>query len=192
MSLNLWTTPKPILKSTMRRLFVLGAFAVVLAVPATSQADRPPQAGPPQPSADGCLVISGGNGLVSIWADGALIGRIEVSGTLTVEDLNPGDQSKARVFGDDSRIALTKTKMRYTGLNNLRFRITGGGPYHVVVQGIGIDLSAIGDGRALIDGSRYDQTGGSYTADTDSLCASGIKSFPDTPTRVVLGTPTTG
>ena len=190
MSLNLWTTRRPILKTTMRRLSVLGALALLLVLPATSQADRPPQAGQ-QPS-DGCLVISGGNGLVSIWADGALIGRIEVSGTLTVEDLNPTDQSKARVYGDDSKVALTKTKTRYTGLNNLRFRITGGGPYHVVVQGIGIDLSAVGHGRALLDGSRYDQTGGSYTADADSLCASGIKSFPDTPTRVVLGTPPTG
>ena len=175
----------------MRRLFVLGALALLLALPATSQADRPPQAGAQRP-VDGCLVISGGNGLVSIWASGALIGRIEVSGTLTVEDLNPTDQSKPRVYGDDASIALSKTKTRYTGLNNLRFRFTGGGPYHVVVQGIGIDLSAVGRGRALLDGSRYDQTEGSYTADADSLCASGIKPFPDTPTRVVLGTPTAG
>jgi hypothetical protein len=192
MSLNLWTTRRSILKAGMRRLFVLGALALLLGLPATSQADRPqPPASQQQPT-DGCLVVNGGNGIVSISADGALIGRIEQGGTITVEDLNPGDSSKARVYGDDSRIALTKTKTQYTGLNNVRFRFTGGGPYHVVVHGIGIDLSAVGGGRALLNGARYVQQGGSYSADTDSLCASGIKSFPDTPTRVGLGASPTG
>jgi hypothetical protein len=190
MSFNLWTTRRPIL-GQMRRLSVLGALALLLALPATSQADRPQQTGA-HSNADGCLVVSGGNGVVSIWSDGALIGRVEQGGAVTVEDLNSGDASKARVFNNDSKVSLSKTKTRYTGLNNLRFRFTGGGPYHVVIEGIGIDLSAVGSGRALLNGSQYLQQGGSYSADSDSLCASGVRPFPDVPTRVSLGTAPTG
>jgi len=191
MSFNLWTTRQPILRCRMRKLYVLGALALLLLLPATSQAERPqpPTARQQQPD-DGCLVVNGGNGLVTITAQGGIIGRVS-SGTVTIEDLNPADPSRPKVFGWDSKIDLSKTKTQYVGSPDLRFRFTGGGPFHVVVNAVNIDLSVVGRGRALLSGAGIAQEGGSYSADAGSLCASGIKSFPDAPTRVVLGTPTT-
>jgi hypothetical protein len=176
----------------MRRLQVLGALALLLLLPATSWADKPPQ--PPgqqkQPD-DGCLVVTGGNGVVTIWAQGGIIGRVG-SGTVTIEDLSPSDPSKPKVFGWDSKIDLSKTRTQYVGSPDLRFRFTGGGPFHIVLNAVDIDLSVAGRGRALLNGAGIDQQGGSYSADASTLCAGDTKPFPDTPTKVVLGTPATG
>jgi len=174
----------------MRRLLVLGALALLFGLPATSQADRPQPPANQRPE-EGCLVVTGGNGIVTIWAQGGLIGRIG-SGTVTIEDLNSADKGKPKVSGWDSRNDLSKTKVQYVGSPNLRFRFTGGGPFHVVVSAVDIDLSLVGHGHALLNGAGITQEGGSYSADANSLCASDIKSFPDTPTRVVLGAPGTG
>jgi len=190
MSLNLWTLRRPILVVRMRKLLVLGALALVFAAPATSQADRQPP-GDHQPAGDGCLVVTNGNGTITILAQGGLVGRVD-QGQVTVDDPNPTDVTSPKVFGADFSTDLGKNKTTYSGSNNLRFRFTGGGPFRVVVTGIGIDLSAIGHGRALLNGAHYIQTGGSYSADADSLCSSNVKSFPESPTKVVVGTPGTG
>jgi hypothetical protein len=175
----------------MRRLSVLGALALLLGLPATSQADRPQPPANNQHQEQGCLVVTGGNGIVMIWAQGGLLGRVG-SGTVTIEDLNPSDTSKPKVSGWDSRTELSKTKVQYVGSPNLRFRFTGGGAFHVVMNAVDIDLSLVGHGRALLNGAGITQEGGSYSADANSLCASDIRSFPETPTRVVLGTSGTG
>jgi hypothetical protein len=175
----------------MRRLLVLGALALLLGLPATSQADRPQPPANSQQPAQGCLVVTGGNGIVVIWAQGGLLGRVG-SGTVTIEDLNPSDTSKPKVSGWDSRTELGKNKVQYVGSPNLRFRFTGCGAFHVVVNAVDIDLSLVGHGRALLNGAGITQQGGSYSADSNSLCASDIKSFPESPTRVVLGTSGTG
>jgi hypothetical protein len=176
----------------MRRLLLLGALALLLVLPATSLADRPvqPRKGPPA-GVDGCLVVSGANGIVTIWAQGGLIGRVG-SGTVTIEDLDPGDSSKGKVFGADSRIDLTKTKTQYVGSPSVRFRFTGGGSFHVVLNAIDIDFSLVGRGRAVLNGAGITQQGGTYSADSESLCADAVKPFPETPTRVVFGTAGTG
>jgi len=191
MSLNLSTTRPPILVCRMRRLLVLGALALLLCLPATSQADRPQPPANQQTEQQGCLVVTGGNGVVMIWAQGGLIGRVG-SGTVTIEDLNPSDRSKPKVSGWDSKTELGKSKVQYVGSPNLRFRFTGGGAFHVVMNAVDIDLSLVGQGRALLNGAGITQEGGSYSADANSLCASEIKSFPETPTRIVLGAPGTG
>jgi hypothetical protein len=176
----------------MRRLFVLGALALLFGLPATSLADRPPAPGHSQPQPqDGCLVVTGGNGIVSITAQGGLIGRVG-SGTVTIEDLDPTDTSKARVAGWDSKVDLGKQKVQYVGSPDLRFRFTGGGAFHLVANAVDIDISLVGHGRALLNGAGIAQEGGSYSADAGSLCASGIKSFPEVPTRLVLGAVGTG
>ena len=48
----------------MRKLLVLGALALLLGLPATSQADRPQPPANQRPE-EGCLVVTGGNGIVS-------------------------------------------------------------------------------------------------------------------------------
>jgi hypothetical protein len=164
----------------MRTILALGVTALLFVPAAVSRA------GHQQPS-DGCLVVTDGNGVVVISGQGGLLGRVD-QGTLTIEDLNPADTSKPKVFGYDTKQDLSKTKSQYSGVNNLRFRFSGGGPFHVVVEGIGIDLSAIGQGKALLNGADYRQNGGSYSADAASLCVNNVKAFPTAPTRVVLGT----
>jgi hypothetical protein len=196
----------PILENRMRKLQGLGALALLLflLLPATSLADRPQPPGPKQGQAqgqgqgqaqgqdgDGCLVVLGGNGIVSIWAEGGIIGRVG-SGTVTIEDLDPTDPSRPKVFGWDSRIDVSRTKTQYVGSPDLRFRFTGGGPFHVTVNAVDIDLSVVGNGRAVLNGTGIAQEGGTYSADAGSLCASETKAFPDTPTKVVLGPAGTG
>jgi hypothetical protein len=169
----------------MRKLLVLAALAA-LAVPAASQADRPQ-------AQDGCLVVDGAYGTVTITAHGALIGRLG-SGTLTVEDLDPNDSSKAKVSGYDQPgpVHVSKTRTKYVGAPDLRFRFTGGGPFRIIADATDIDLSVVGWGRAVLDGSKYTQQGGSYSGDSDSLCSSNVKSFPVTPTTVTFGSPGSG
>jgi hypothetical protein len=174
----------------MRRLLALGALALLLGVPATSLAVRPQPPASQQPH-DGCLVVTGGNGIVSITAEGGLIGRVG-SGTVTIEDLDPSDSSKAKVSGWDSKVDLGKQKVQYVGSPDVRFRFTGSGAFHLVVNAVDIDISLVGHGRALLNGAGIAQEGGSYSADADSLCANGLKSFPDSPTRIVVGSPGTG
>jgi hypothetical protein len=169
----------------MRPFLVLGLLAAALGVPAASQADRPQ-------AQDGCLVVNGAYGTISITAHGALIGRLG-SGTLTIEDLNTSDSSRPKVFGyDQPARQLGKGKTQYVGSPDLRFRFTGGGPFRVVVDATDVDLSVVGWGKAVLNGADFTQQGGSYSADPDSLCSSNVKSFPVTPTTVTFGSPGSG
>jgi hypothetical protein len=172
----------------MRRLLVLGALALALVVPAVSHADKPK-------TGEGCLVVTNAYGVVSITARGALIGRVG-DGTVTIEDLNPNDSSKPKVSGNDPQLTekLTKTKTRFTGGPDLRFRLTGGGPFRIVVDATDVNLSVVGWGRAVLNGSAFPTQpgGGSYSADAASLCSGNIRSFPTTATTVSFGSPGSG
>lgn len=166
----------------MRRLLVVGVLALLLAVPASSQADR-------NTLSDGCLVVSNGQGIVTVSAHGGIFGRFD-QGQVVIEDLNLSDARAPKVFGNDTFEQLTPTRTRYTG-QNVRFRFTGGGAFRVSVTGIGIDLSAVGHGWANVNGAGFTDPG-LYSADNDSLCSKAFKPLPKTPTRVVLGTAATG
>jgi hypothetical protein len=169
----------------MRRLLVAGLFGLLLVLPATSQADLVPLPAHDPGHNDGCLVVSNGNGIVSISARGGIFGRFD-QGQITIEDLSPADSQIPKVFGAQDVVTLSKTKTRYRG-DSVRFRFTGGGAFRVTVTGIGIDLSAIGHGWAVLNGGGYVQTGGTYSADAGSLCSKAGKSFPESQLRVLLG-----
>jgi len=46
--------------------------------------------------------------------------------------------------------------------------------------------------RAVLNGSGYQQEGGSYSADAASLCVDNVKAFPTVSTKVVVGAPGSG
>ena len=99
---------------------------------------------------DGTLSVEDGRGKVTIQARGGVIGRLE-RGTVTVYDLTPEDANDPYVYGADQPLTLVgDTGIKYTG-NGLRFRIIGG-RYRIVIQGRGIDLSAVGKGFGTIRG----------------------------------------
>ena len=101
-------------------------------------------------SADGTLSVEDGSGKVTLQAKGGIIGRLE-RGTIIVYDLTPVDASDPYVFGADLPLALVgDIGIKYSG-SDLRFRIIGG-RYRIVIQGRGIDVSAVGKGFGSIRG----------------------------------------
>ena len=121
-----------------RRLILLActAFAVPAAALAASQAG------------EGSLSVEDGRGKVSLEARGGVIGRV-ASGTVTIYDLTPEDVNDPIVFGDDRPVRFVgSTGIQYGGVA-LRFRISGG-RWRIIVQGRGIDLSAVGKGAGSI------------------------------------------
>jgi hypothetical protein len=125
----------------MRKTFLLLAL-LALGLPVAGMAS--------QSTGDGTLSVEDGKGKVTIQARGGVIGRLD-TGTVTIYDLTPEDASEPVVFGDDQPVVLLgENGIRYAG-KSMRFRIIGG-RYRIVIQGRGIDLSAVGRGFGSIRG----------------------------------------
>jgi hypothetical protein len=117
-------------------LLACGAFLVPAAAFAASQLG------------EGTLSVEDGRGKVSLEARGGVIGRV-AAGTVTIYDLTPEDVNDPVVFGDDRPVRFVgSTGIQYGG-TALRFRISGG-RWRIIVQGRGIDLSAVGKGAGTI------------------------------------------
>lgn len=125
----------------MRKLFaLLGLLALALPVAGVAGLS----------AGEGALTVDDGRGLLSLTARGGIIGRLD-RGSVTVYDLTPDDANQPAVFGDDLPILFVgESGIRYSGAG-LRFRITGG-RYKIVVEGRGIDVSAVGKGTGWIVG----------------------------------------
>ncbi len=154
-------------------IIVLLAFAVPLAGSAATRAG------------EGTLSVENGRGEVVVQAKGAIIGRLD-RGTVVVYDLSPDDTFEPIVFGDDAPVKLVGENGVQYGGRDLRFRLIGGS-YRFVVQGSGIDLSAVGKGFAWLEGETTET--GVYALDgSDCRVANArCKPLPDQPTRVKLG-----
>ena len=97
---------------------------------------------------EGTLSVEDGQGKVTLQARGGVIVRLE-RGTITVFDLSPEDAFTPSVFGDDQPVRFVgENGIRYGG-SGLRFRLVGG-KYRIVVEGRGIDLSAVAKGSGSI------------------------------------------
>jgi hypothetical protein len=116
-------------------MLACAAFVVPAAALATSQLG------------EGTLSVEDGRGRVSLEARGGVIGRI-AAGTVTIYDLTPTDANDPVVFGDDRFKFVGETGIQYGGVG-VRFRISGG-RWRIVVQGRGLDLSAVGKGAGTI------------------------------------------
>lgn len=161
----------------MRKAVFICVLVGLLAVPAVAwTAGR----------AEGRLSLSEGRGLVWMQVRGALIGRID-SGRVAVTDLSPVDSSEPLVFGcdvEEFRGAATVCRGE-----NLRFRLIGGS-WRVVINGRGIDVSAVGRGLVKLDGeglwTGLYSTSGVDCRKADAAC----ELVPDELTTFALGTQT--
>jgi hypothetical protein len=144
----------------MRRL-VLILLAVGLAAPAVALAVK-------NLPGDGSLAVENARGVIVLNVRGGIIGRMD-SGTLEITDPIVGDGPPYRVRGYQQKFQLGPRHWQYQGDGDIRFRLIGG-LYRVTVAGQGIDLSIVGKGTVVLDGSgftgeqpgRFSINGGAY------------------------------
>jgi hypothetical protein len=159
----------------MRRLLVLIIGVHMLALPAGAGALK-------SAPGDGTLVVDNALGFVTMTVRGGIIGRFD-SGTIEIFDPVPGDGPPPVVRGATQRERLGPRRIAYTGDTDVRFRLIGG-VYKVRITAIGIDVSAVGRGSGVLDGSGFsDQQTGRY-----SLNGGLFQAMPGTATRFTLGT----
>jgi hypothetical protein len=136
---------------------------------------------------EGTLSVEDGRGTVMIQARGGVIGRLE-RGTVTIYDLTPEDANDPVVFGDDVPVRFVgENGIRYAG-TALRYRLIGGG-FKILINGRGIDLSAVGKGNGFIRGDS--EAPGLYSLDGADCRNDPVscKPLPDVQRRFQLGTP---
>jgi hypothetical protein len=135
----------------MRRL-VFMVLAVGLGLPAAASAVQ-------ELPGDGSLVVDNARGFVTVRARGGIIGRFD-SGRLVVDDPVEGDGSGPIVYGADRIRELGPKTTLYIG-EDIRFRLIGGS-YRVSVNAYGMDISAVGRGTAMLDGSGFAEQPGRF------------------------------
>lgn len=158
-----------------KTLVLLALFALALPVAGLSA----------QRAGEGTLSVENGRGAITIKARGGVIGRLD-RGTVTIFDLTPEDANDPVVFGDDQPVQFVgETGIRYAGVG-LRYRVIGGS-FRIVINGRGIDLSAVGKGNGSIRGDGDDpgvySLDGSDCRDDPASC----KPLPEIARRFQLG-----
>jgi hypothetical protein len=128
---------------------------------------------------DGSLVVDNARGFVTVRARGGIIGRFD-SGRLVVDDPVEGDGSGPIVYGADRIRELGPNTTLYIG-EDIRFRLIGGS-YRVSVNAYGMDISAVGRGSALLDGSGFAEQPGRF-----QINGGPWQPMPDEATRYSLG-----
>jgi hypothetical protein len=159
----------------MRKLVLLIA-VLLLALPGLGGATR-------RAPGDGSLEVQRGRGVVGVNLRGIVFGRID-SGRLLVDDPVDGDGTGPVVSGYERIRDIGLTTKVYIG-DNMRFRMFGG-RYRVRLEGVGMDLSTVGKGFAILNGAGFFDAG-RYSVDDGPF-----QPMPSTPTRIALGTPPPG
>jgi hypothetical protein len=150
-----------------RRALLLPVFVAVLAAAPANAGGGP---------ANGTLSVKDGKGMVQLSARGTVIGRVQ-RGTIVVTDPNPFDARSPLVLGaDTAKKSRNRKTTTYTG-RNLRLRSTRG-YFHMRFRGTGIQLSAVGRGRGLIEGQPDDPTTGPVNDGLWSLNDEPYQSLP--------------
>ena len=162
----------------MRKLLVPIILLAVLSAP-------PAFGGRSGPSGQGTLSVRDGKGVVQLSARGSMIGRFE-RGKVTITDPNPYDARRAVVIGAERTVFRGAKTTVYSG-KNVRIRIVGW-LAHVRIEGRGIHLSAVGNGRGMVEGSGDPDLGVFYDG-VWSLNDEAYKSLPDEPTSFQLAAP---
>jgi hypothetical protein len=154
----------------MRRL-VLILLVSGLALPAAALAVR-------DLPGDGTLVVDNARGIVTVRARGGIIGRFD-SGRVVITDPVEGDGGVPSVYGAERISVLGPHTTLYIG-EDVRFRLIGGA-YRVTVNGVGVDVSAVGRGSVVLDGSGFAEQPGRY-----QLNGGPWQPMPDTSTSLAL------
>jgi hypothetical protein len=149
-----------ILNTAMRRFFPL-VLVMALLLPAAAWA-AVSSPGAVKAPGDGTLVVDNGRGSVIVRARGGILGRFD-TGNVVISDLDLTDGRVPVVYGAETINVLPNGSIRYSG-DDVRFRMIGGG-YRVQINAIGIDVSAVGRGTAVLDASGYTDFPGRYSID---------------------------
>ena len=96
------------------------------------------------------MSIKNATGRVWIRATGTIVGHVEKTSRMTVNDPNDADGPVPIVSGQDRRQPLSDTRTLYTG-TDIRFKLLSG-TFALWIQGSGISVSAVGKGRVCLDG----------------------------------------
>jgi hypothetical protein len=140
----------------MRKLCLL-LLAGLLLVPAAAIAER-------GTAGDGSLVVTNANARITVSGHGVIFGHLD-RGTITiVGDYKPDDNTALS--------SVSGAKLRYNGGNlvytgsDVRFLFPSG-RYSLIVDGVGVDISAVGTGKFSAVGRGYPDDG-SYSVDGGS------------------------
>ncbi len=161
------------------RKYVLILFVSLLALPAVGAAALSRGVG------DGTLSVEEGQGRIVIDVSrGGVIGRFD-RGFVTILDRTPDDAFVPKVWGAAREVEIGTGERHYGP--DVRFRLIGGS-FRIVINGAGIDLSAVGSGVVSLEGNgRFP---GVYSLDGEdcSVPRSTCKALPDEAQRFRLGT----
>ncbi len=137
------------------------------------------------PVEDGTLSVRDGRAAIVLRMKGGVIGRF-ASGKLTVTDA-ADDADTVVVRGAERERDLTQRTTVYSG-TNIRFRVSADKRIVVKIDGLKINLSAVGRGDGWING-RGDPEEGIYFDGSYSLNGGDYKSLPDERFRFELAVP---
>jgi hypothetical protein len=155
----------------MRRLLVLiGVLTLMLPAGAGALKGVP---------GDGTLVVENAQGVIGMAVRGGIIGRFD-QGTLVIDDPLPNDGPPPIVKGYQKARVLGPRRTQYSG-SDVRFRLIGG-RYRARITAIGLDVSVVGRGTVLLDGSGFADQPGHF-----SINGLPFQAFPSVPTRFTLG-----
>jgi hypothetical protein len=161
----------------MRRILLVSAALVGLVVPAVALAAR-------GAVGDGTLAVRGASGdtllqpVVGLGINGAVVGHI-ATGRLVILPSTTGPDPI--VTGADHTLDRTDGSTVYSG-TDISFKAVGG-YYRLRVSGFGIDVNAVGQGKAWLEGSPTDTPGDGRYSTNGAAWAS----MPDTLTQVSIG-----
>ncbi|HZQ66717.1 MAG TPA: hypothetical protein VFA66_15990 [Gaiellaceae bacterium] len=160
----------------MRRLaLIIGVVALTL--PGVAGALR---AGP----GDGTLAVDNAKGSIQLRVKGGIIGRFDQGGTIDVYDPIAGDGAAPVIKGCEFKEQVGPRHWECSSSQaEVRFRLIGG-LYKVTIEANGIDLSIVGRGSAVLDGSGFDDQTGRYSVNGGSY-----QPFPHISTKLSVSTP---
>ena len=129
---------------------------------------------------DGSLVVENAQGVVTLNLRGGIIGRFD-QGTLEIYNPVANDGPAPVVRGYQQVRDLGPRRKQYSGEGDVRFRLIGG-LFRVRITAIGLDVSAVGRGSAVLDGTGFTDQPGRF-----SLNGGPFQQMPGTATRFTLG-----
>ncbi|HZO97364.1 MAG TPA: hypothetical protein VFB42_08335 [Gaiellaceae bacterium] len=125
----------------MRKLCLI-VLASLSCLPAAALAER-------VAAGDGSLVVANADGRLVVSGHGLIFGHLDRGSVTVVGDYKPDDHSAlSSVSGAKMRVV--GGKVVYTG-TDMRFFFPGG-KYVLVLDGLGIDVSAVGTGKLVAPG----------------------------------------
>jgi hypothetical protein len=157
-----------------RTLILATLAAAILAVPVALAGDTP---------GDGTLSVKRGKGLIQLYFKGTAIGRI--NGRIQVRDFKPFDDNDPQILGCKVRHSLVLAGVSFCKGKNVSFRVLDG-RYNVRLQGVGIFLSAVGQGTVIVDGQGDE---GVVNDGVMALNDDPYMSLPDSRTSLLLQAP---